>query len=124
MHRVTVPGLPEDESRMNRRNRLRFSTDMIASITGVDEPGISMKGRLANVSAHGLSLIVPNAIPSGVTVTVQWGSSRVVGQIIYCELLGNEYRAGLQVEDPIYDAGIALKNDESPEDTDLEVTGE
>ena len=108
---------------MNRRNRLRFSTDMIATITGVDEPGISMKGRLANLSAHGLSLIVPKNLFSGSTVKVEWGTSRVVGRIVYCQSYGNEFRTGLQVEDPIYDAALAKKED-NLETSDLKISEE
>jgi hypothetical protein len=85
---------------MNRRNRLRFSTDMFVTITGVDDTVISMKGRLANLSAHGLSLILPGKVPSGITVNVEWGEYKVRGQLIYCQPYGNEYRVGLEVEDP------------------------
>jgi hypothetical protein len=106
---------------MNRRNRLRFSTDMIATVTSVDEPGISMKGRLANLSAHGLSLIVPNNIFSGSKVKVEWGTSRVIGRIVYCQSYGNEYRTGLKVEHPIYDAALA-KKEENLETPDLKIS--
>lgn len=86
---------------------------MIATITSVDEPGILMKGRLANLSAHGISLIVPGNLFSGSTVKVEWGTSQVIGRIVYCQPYGNEYRTGLQVKDPIYDASLAQKNDSS-----------
>ncbi|MEJ2110101.1 MAG: PilZ domain-containing protein [Acidobacteriota bacterium] len=109
---------------MNRRNRLRFSTDMIATITGVDEPGISLKGRLANVSAHGLSLIVSSRIPTGIPVKVEWGTSRVVGDLVYCKPYGEEYRAGVQVDDPIYDAAVSHASDEVNDPADREITGE
>lgn len=108
---------------MNRRNRLRFSTDMIATITGIDEPGLSMKGRLANLSAHGLSLILPDELPSGITVKVEWGNSQVQGRLVYCQSYGNEYRAGLQVEDPIYDATLARKDEKNP-DPSFKIQGE
>jgi hypothetical protein len=109
---------------MNRRNRLRFSTDMIATITGIDEPGISMKGRLANLSAHGISLILPGELPSGITVNVEWGGSQVRGRLVYCQPHGKEYRAGLQVEDPIYDATLARKDDMNPDNSHLKFPGE
>ena len=98
---------------MNRRNRLRFSTDMFVTITGVDDTVISMKGRLANLSAHGLSLILPGKVPSGITVNVEWGEYKVRGQLIYCQPYGNEYRVGLEVEDPIYEPTLAGKNEKA-----------
>jgi len=113
-----------DGNYMNRRDRLRFSTDMIATITGIDEPEISCQGRLANVSAHGLSLILRDSIPSGIAVKVQWGTSLVIGQLLYCELYKDEYRAGVKVQDPIYDSAHPLKKDQIPDFTDFEISGE
>lgn len=119
-----IPGSMADGNYMNRRDRLRFSTDMIATVTGIDEPEISCKGRLANVSAHGLSLILSDSIPSGIAVKVQWGTSLVIGQLLYCELYKDEYRAGVQVQDPIYDSAHTLKKDQTLDFTDFEVSGE
>jgi len=99
---------------MNRRNRLRFSTDMIAKVTCLEEPGFSVEGRLANLSAHGISLILSKEIPVGSAVSVQWGTTNFIGRLVYCEPHGREYRAGLQVEDPIYDASPANKSERSP----------
>jgi len=100
---------------MNRRNRLRFSTDMIAKVTCLEDQGTSMDGRLANLSAHGLSLIIPRELPTGTAVKVQWGNTDFVGQLLYCEPYGNEYRAGLQVDDPIYEStpNPAIKGEKS-----------
>jgi hypothetical protein len=106
---------------MNRRNRLRFSTDMIATITGVEEPDISMKGRLQNLSAHGLSLIVPGELPTGITVKVEWEKSKVRGLLVYCKPYGNEYRAGLEVEDAIYDSTFSRNKAKKPAASDLKI---
>ena len=97
---------------------------MIATITGVDEPGVSMKGRLANLSAHGVSLILPSEIPTDITVKVEWGTSQVQGRLVYCQPYGNEYRAGLQVEGPIYDATLAQKDDKNSDLSRFKITGE
>jgi len=109
---------------MNRRNRLRFSTDMIATITSVDDPDISMKGRLQNLSAHGLSLILPGELPTGITVNVEWGTSKVRGILVYCQPYGKEYRAGLEAEDSIYDSTLARSDDKKPDAADLKMRGE
>jgi hypothetical protein len=107
---------------MNRRNRLRFSTDMIATITGVDDPGISMSGRLQNLSAHGLSLILPGELPTGIKVNVEWGTFNVRGTLVYCQPYGKEYRAGL--EDSIYDATLVRNDENNPDAADLKMRGE
>jgi hypothetical protein len=87
---------------------------MIAQITCLDESGISVEGRLANLSAHGISLILPRALSTGITVRVRWRATDFVGQLLYCEPHGNEYRVGLQVEDPIYESTPERKGEKSP----------
>lgn len=109
---------------MNRRNRLRFTTDMIATITCIEDPGISMKGRLANLSAHGLSLILPEALQTGITVKVEWGESGVRGKLVYCQPYGKEFRAGLEVDDPIYDANVAKKGGKTRDNPRMKFPGE
>jgi hypothetical protein len=87
---------------------------MIATITCIDDPDITFKGRLANLSAHGISLIIPTELAAGVMVKVEWGESSFLGQLIYCEPKGSEFRAGLKVEDPIYDATIDRNDEKNP----------
>jgi PilZ domain len=89
---------------MNRRNRVRFKTDITVKITTLDEPEASYKGRLANLSAHGLSLIMTEELPTGSVVRVEWGKTMFVGEVIYCQVHRDEFLVGLQVEDPVYDA--------------------
>ncbi len=89
---------------MNRRSRVRFKTDMTVKVTSLDEPEISYKARLANLSAHGLSIIMTEELPSGSIVRVEWGTTRFVGELIYCQAHRDEFLVGLQVEDPVYDA--------------------
>ncbi len=89
---------------MNRRNRLRFRTDLSAKVSCIDDPGTSLKGRLTNLSAHGLSLILSRELPVGTAVNVEWGSTKIVGEVIYCQTSGAEFIVGLRVEDPVYDA--------------------
>jgi hypothetical protein len=86
---------------------------MIAKVTPTDKPGKLLEGRLANLSAHGISLILPSELPAGTNVNVQWGTVNFRGQIIYCEPHGKEFRAGLQVEEPIYDATLNRKDEKS-----------
>ena len=88
---------------MNRRSRVRFNTDMTVKVTCPDKPGTSIKGRLANLSAHGLSLILSSELPASSSVRVEWGSSDFEGQVIYCQPRGHEFLVGLEVEAPVYD---------------------
>ncbi len=80
---------------------------MTVNITCSELPGSTSKARLADVSAHGLSLILNNEICVGTSVRVAWGSYSFVGESIYCNPHGKEFLVGLKVEDPTYDKAKA-----------------
>jgi len=90
---------------MNKRSRVRFRTDMTVKVTCLNAPGPSIKGRLANLSAHGLSIILSRTLPEGAAVRVEWGETSFMGELVYCNPHGNEFIAGLKVEEPVYDSG-------------------
>ena len=88
---------------MNRRSRTRFKTDLTATVTCSDTPGLTTKARLADLSVHGLSLIVDKELSIGAAAKVQWGNVMFVGELVYCQPHGDEYLVGLKVEDPVYE---------------------
>ncbi len=87
---------------MNRRNRARFKTDLTARVTCTEYAGGPIKCRLADLSVHGLSLILSRELPVGARVKVEWGSLTYEGELIHCRARGKEFVAGLKVEDPVY----------------------
>jgi len=89
---------------MNKRERLRFKTDITVQVTCLDYPGASIKGRLADLSAHGLSLILDRELAAGSAIRVEWGETALVGESVYCQPRGREFLIGLKVNDPVYDA--------------------
>jgi hypothetical protein len=88
---------------MNRRSRTRFKTDLTAVVTCSDSPGTPVKARLADLSVHGLSLIVGKEMSVGSAAKVQWGDVTFVGELIYCRSHGKEFLVGLKVEEPVYE---------------------
>jgi hypothetical protein len=93
------------------RSRVRFKTDITAKVTCLNSPGPSIKGRLANLSAHGLSLILSRELPAGSAVRVEWGNTKFMGEVIYCLPYKDEFLVGLRVEDPVYDSGKASQSE-------------
>lgn len=87
---------------MNRRNRARFKTDMTARVTCPELGSGPIKGRLADLSVHGISLILKRELPVGARVKVEWGSATYEGELIHCRARGDEFIAGLKVDDPVY----------------------
>ena len=95
--------LATDGRSMNRRNRTRFKTDLTVTITCPDLPGSSAKARLADLSVHGLSVILGDELEVGSLVKVQWGSIAFMGESVHCQPYGREFLIGLKVEDPVYE---------------------
>ncbi len=88
---------------MNRRSRTRFKTDLTAVVICSDSPGVQIKARLADISVHGISLIVNKELNIGSAAKVQWGNVTFVGELIYCKAQGKEFLAGLKIEEPVYE---------------------
>jgi hypothetical protein len=88
-------------------------SDIPVKVTCQTPPGIAIKGRLANLSAHGLSVIIGRELPTGSSVKVEWGVSEFVGELVYCHPHGREYLAGLAVETPVYDTKNSTSSSKS-----------
>ncbi len=94
---------------MNRRSRTRFKTDLTVNVTSADLPGAS-KARLANLSVHGLSLILGKKMQVGSLAKVEWGTVTFMGEVVYCQPHGKEVLVGLKVEDPVYETAKKYAN--------------
>jgi len=89
---------------MNRRSRLRFRTDISVTVTLFEQPGVSFKGRLKNLSAHGLSVILSEELPPNSCARIEWGDASFDGRWIYCERQRSEFLVGFEVAGHVYDA--------------------
>jgi hypothetical protein len=94
---------------MNRRSRARFKTDLTVLVTSAEIPGESIRARLADLSVHGLSLILNKKLHVGSLVKVEWGCLNFTGETIYCENYGEEFLAGLKVDDSVYETARNLR---------------
>lgn len=88
---------------MNRRNRTRFKTDLTVNVSCQELRSGSCKARLADLSVHGLSLILKEELPEASVVNVEWGKVKFMGELVYCRPHGQDYLVGLKVEDPVYE---------------------
>ncbi len=76
---------------------------MTVTVSSPDFLRGSCKARLADLSVHGLSLILKEKLPAASLIKVEWGTATFVGELIYCQPHGNEFLAGLKVDDPVYE---------------------
>ena len=88
---------------MNRRSRTRFKTDLTVNVSCADLRNGSCKARLADLSVHGLSLIIKEKLPLASKVKIEWGTVMFTGELVYCRPHGHEFLIGLKVEDPVYE---------------------
>jgi hypothetical protein len=88
---------------MNRRSRTRFKTDLTVNVTCPDLADVYAKARLANLSVHGLSLILNKKLSVGSLAKVEWGTVTFMGEVVYCKPHGKEVLVGLKVDDPVYE---------------------
>jgi hypothetical protein len=88
-------------------------SDIPVKVTCLTPPGTAMKGRLHNLSAHGLSVIISRQLATGSAIKVEWGSSEFVGELVHCRPHGKEYLAGLTVAPPVYDTKKAIPSSKS-----------
>jgi len=82
---------------------VRFMSDISVLVTCLTDSTPPLKGRLANLSAHGLSVILKSELPAGTLLKVEWGGTEFVGELVYCQSYGSEFLLGLNVETPVYD---------------------
>jgi len=82
---------------------VRFMSDISVLVTCLTDATPPIKGRLANLSAHGLSVILNSELPAGTLLKVVWGNTEFVGELMYCQPYGSEFLLGLNVETSVYD---------------------
>ena len=75
-----------------------------------DIPGGTTKARLANLSVHGLSLILDKKMHVGSMARVEWGNDTFVGEVVYCQTHGKEIIVGLKVENSVYETATKYAN--------------
>jgi hypothetical protein len=85
---------------MEKRRIPRF--DQQVKITQLEHPYCSFMGTLTNFSAYGVGLLLKQDLPIGCLVKLEWGNTILLGELIYCQPSGNEFVAGLEVEDIVY----------------------
>jgi hypothetical protein len=86
-----------------RRREPRFEIDQLVTITNLDRPDRPIGGRIANFSASGTRLVMQEELNRGTMVKVEWGTTVLLGEIIYCCRQGSEFAVGLELEDALYE---------------------
>jgi len=114
---------------MDSRQEPRFAADQPVTVTNLGAACSSVAATIVNFSARGLRLCLCEELPVGSLVKVEWGTTLLLGQIIYCKPEGEAYSAGMELEEAVYDTrlftseGGARADVTPPSKTSRQVTG-
>ena len=89
---------------MERRRdvRLRREDAVSVVILGDAAPAGSFEGRVCDQSKNGLSLQSDHRMRPGTMVRIDSGGYVLLGEVRYCEQIGSEWRAGIDVEHSVW----------------------
>ncbi len=104
---------------MELRRSPRFELDQPVTVTNLEDK-TAMPARLANFSTNGVRLLIGVAVPSGALLKVEWGTTLLLGEVIYCRPEENGFSVGMELEHALYDT-TALANQMGARTTQLKV---
>lgn len=95
-----------DLTGMNRRREQRFDLDQTVTLTELEGPAPPTIGRLANVSATGVAVVVGREYEAGTVLRLECGQTQLFGTVVHCTPAGREFSLGIELEDAVYSGSI------------------
>ena len=84
---------------MDRRTEKRLPTTLIpVQVIGLGELRLQACGRILDVSHRGLRVGLPESVPVGSFLRLEFEGSVIFGEVRYCEQQGSWHSVGLFVE--------------------------
>jgi len=84
---------------MELRRDPRFQTEEEVRVTLLDRPEDSLAGKVRDLSARGMGLVLREKLPAGTLIRVEWSDTLLLGEVIYCQRQGEEFIAGIEVDE-------------------------
>ena len=86
---------------MDLRRHPRFQTDEELKVTLLDRPQDSLVGKLQDASDFGVGITLTQELAVGLLVRVEWSDTLLLGEVIHCQRQGDEFIAGIEVDEVI-----------------------
>jgi hypothetical protein len=83
---------------MERRQEPRFVIDEAVTLTVLGERNTQYPGRVKNVAGRGIGMTAPAPIEAGAAVSIKFGDSIMLGEVVYCRSMGGPYFLGLEIQ--------------------------
>ncbi len=87
---------------MELRRSPRFELNQRVTVTNLENK-TTAPARLANFSTNGVRLLVDVRIPTGALLKVEWGTTLLLGEVIYCLPEESGFSVGMELEHALYD---------------------
>jgi hypothetical protein len=83
---------------MEQRREPRFEVNRTVTVTTLSEPQGRYTARIVNASGRGLGLALPEPLPSGAALKIEWEDSILLGEVIFSRAEESGFFAGVQLE--------------------------
>lgn len=99
--------LAERNEPRERRKTRRFPVSIFAKVTRLDGKKGTFECEIADISQGGMCLCLPEFIPSGTLVGVEFLHKRYFGTVCQAQEVGGLFITGIQFEEPIDYADVS-----------------
>jgi hypothetical protein len=92
-------------STVERRKHYRLIPTESTHVVVLGEGGTTLEGLVLDISARGIGLRVPQALPVGTALKVEGDNDLLLGEVTSCERDAHGYRIGMEIKHRL--AGLA-----------------
>ena len=82
----------------NRRKFPRFPTDELVAVTLLGTLPIKMTGRVVDLSAKGLRLVLKEEVATSTPIRVDGFNTMLLGEVCYCRFEDGGWQTGVMLE--------------------------
>ena len=91
---------------MEYRSEPRYEIDQPLMVTDLRVGLGPFLGRLVNLSARGVQVILNWELAVSSEVKIEWDGTLLLGAVVYCKPQGGEYSIGVALEHAVYDTHL------------------
>jgi PilZ domain-containing protein len=90
---------------MEQRREHRVTIEQSVALTVLGDPETRITATIKNASGRGLGLVSPQSVLRGAAVKLEIGDSIFLGEVMYCETLGDGNFLGIELTEVL--SGLA-----------------
>ena len=83
---------------MDQRREPRFVADQPVVVTVLGDLEMQQAGTIKNASGRGLLIEIPNAVPPGAALKIEFDDSILLGEAVYCKGENGSHTLGVELD--------------------------